>query len=603
MADFNLPTQTWMGLLPQAQSPEQQANAMLLFQKAQQMQQDRSGGNAIAQLFSNPANLQNGMVKPDVLAQGIGTGAIPPKLGLEMIGTAAELQQRQAATQANSQKVIQAQFEDATNKLGEALLPEYDNNVKLYGEKRAREIYTERRRDLIGQMKQSGMYLPQLADRFAVDVPPETLRANVLGLDKLAAGQRADRTATLAEMREARAEAKSDKPEFVGDVVNDDGTIRQGVPLRSGGPTGWMDATGNPVKTADRSVHKMSTKSEVDAENAGVPTGPTDLRGEDYLKALPASRAAMIKGYAEGRIAFPGSFSLRSPFWQKMVADITQYDPSFDAVNYNSRSRTRTSFTSGKDAQNITAFNTAIGHLGSMLNAGEKLDNFGGVLTLANPLRNVMLSASGDPRVKEFNVAAQAVASELTRAFRGTGGSLTEIQDWKKYLDAAGSPEQIRGAIKMGVDLLASRINAVGEQYRRGMGTTADVTELLTPAAKKTLQALPGGEEILSDMSNTIRPAGQATETAQQPATSTKLPGGGAEASIPPVEERKNGLAPMRAPPPPPPVAAPNTPPIELVPRAQRQDGNVVVLKDENGVQHRFVVVGGGESLIPAGAP
>src|SRR6185437_1362470 len=143
------------------------------------------------------------------------------------------------------------------------------------------------------------------------------------------------------------------------------------------------------------------------------PTGPENLHGTDYLGALPSARASLIRGYAEGRVPFPGSFSLKSPYWQKMVADITQYDPSFDAVNYNSRAATRKDFTSGKSAQNITSFNTAIGHAGTLMKAADELKNTD--YPLINKVANAYESATGDPRIVRFNTAKQAVADELTR--------------------------------------------------------------------------------------------------------------------------------------------------------------------------------------------
>jgi hypothetical protein len=80
-------------------------------------------------------------------------------------------------------------------------------------------------------------------------------------------------------------------------------------------------------------------------------------------------------------------------------------------------------------------------------------------------------SATGDPRIVAFNTAKQAVADEMTRVFRGTGGSNADIEGWEKNLNAANSPEQLNAAIKQGVNLLASRANAIGEQYKKGMGT------------------------------------------------------------------------------------------------------------------------------------
>src|SRR5690242_18664076 len=86
----------WWQMLPQAQSPEQTINAQLLAEKLAQSRQQTIGYNAIGQLFSNPANLQNGMLKPEALSQAIGAGAVPPQVGLSVMGAQSELQERQA---------------------------------------------------------------------------------------------------------------------------------------------------------------------------------------------------------------------------------------------------------------------------------------------------------------------------------------------------------------------------------------------------------------------------------------------------------------------------------------------------------------------------
>jgi hypothetical protein len=259
---------------------------------------------------------------------------------------------------------------------------------------------------------------------------------------------------------------------------------------------GYRSPDGRLIKDATN-PRKVGTKSEADAEGAMTPSGPTDLHGEEYLKALPASRAALIKGYAEGRIPVPSSFALGKPAWEKVIADLTQYDPSFDAVNYKARSATREDFTKGKSAQNITSFNTAIGHAGTLLKAADDLNNTS--FPAYNTLANFIASNTGDPRVVKFNTAKQALSDELTRAFRGTGGNVYDIKGWEESLNAANSPAQLRDAVKQAVNLLRSRIESVGEQYKRGMGTTADVMDLLTPAAKKTLESLPGGEDLRGD--------------------------------------------------------------------------------------------------------
>jgi hypothetical protein len=177
---------------------------------------------------------------------------------------------------------------------------------------------------------------------------------------------------------------------------------------------------------------------------------------------------------------------------------VAQYDPTFDAVNYSARSKARNDFTSGKSAQNVTSYNTAIGHLGTLQQAAEALNN--GSYPALNTVTNAYANATGDPRIKAFTTARQAVADELTRAFRLSGGNVSDIKGWEANINEAGSPEQLKAVIKQAVDLLGSRIHATADQYKRGMGTTANPLDLLTDSAKKTLRALPGGDQLIQEL-------------------------------------------------------------------------------------------------------
>lgn len=502
----------WQGL-PQAgqtygPDPAKMLNAQVLAEKLRGAQQERQGYNALANLFKDPSNLQNGMLTPEA-QQRLGAAGYPRQM-LEMMEAQSKIQQQRQATAMSQQKFSQAQNERSTEEMT-PLLSQYDQDVGTIGKEAALQKYRTARMETIERMAGSGTYTPQFIETVKRNPgDPEALRGAILGPKSI----QSPAEARDEVRKDERLSIEQNRAETPWRAQTIDG---KPIDLVKGQAGNWINAmTREPVAAntlKPGSLTKIGTKTEEDASTAGTPTGPTDKHGAEYIEALPAARAAMIKGYAEGRVPFPGSFSLRSPYWQKMVADIVQYDPAFDAVNYNSRSSTRRSFTAGPDAANVTSLNTAIGHLGTLLKAGDKLNNTWSPLW--NKVANFLVTQKGDPRVTGFNVAAQAVGSELTRAFRGTGGSLTEIEDWKKNLDTAGSPSQIHEAVEKAVDLLGSRISAVGEKYRRGMGTTADVTELLTPAARKTLAQLPKGEEILNDMG--IRPQGTRGEPARTP--------------------------------------------------------------------------------------
>jgi hypothetical protein len=237
------------------------------------------------------------------------------------------------------------------------------------------------------------------------------------------------------------------------------------------------------------------------------------LTGDDYLSGIKAdpSRANMVKGLAEGRVPFPAGKAAAAPYWQQLLGDVARYDPSFDAANPQSRVATRKDFTSGKSAQNITALNTVVGHLDHLDKAIDGLGNYAGdeagpVLGLPlgplahmnNAAARAIAGASGtDSRYKDFETAKTAVANELTRVFRGTGGAEADIQGWMKQLDGASSPKALKAVVRSMATLMKSRLEALGEQYKQGMGVSKDPITLLTPDKQEAYKRMLGdGQQV-----------------------------------------------------------------------------------------------------------
>lgn len=241
------------------------------------------------------------------------------------------------------------------------------------------------------------------------------------------------------------------------------------------------------------------------------------LGGQAFLDSLPTNQAAQVKALAEGRMQFPGGQGLKSPYWQNMLSAVSQYDPQFDAANYKARSQTRDSFTSGKDAANITSLNTAIGHAGTL--ASQADGTFSTPVTSANYVLNAanqhLLGSAGPTNYKQ---TASALASELTTVFRGQGGAEGDVVRNLQSLDEDASAAQKKAALSNAVELLNSRLNALGEKYNQGMGTTSDPLTLLNPHAAATLQQLRGAG---SAPVQTTVPSRNGAPTSQTPAANS----------------------------------------------------------------------------------
>ena len=220
-------------------------------------------------------------------------------------------------------------------------------------------------------------------------------------------------------------------------------------------------------------------------EGAAAPppmADPNGMHGDAYLSAIDPTIAAQVKALAEGRMAFPTGTALKSPYWQGMLQHVAQYDPSFDAVNYNARAGTRKDFTSGKAAQTVNALNTVAEHLGTLSDYTADLNNTS--FQPWNRLKNATAAMTGDPDIAKFNTAKKAVADEVAKVWRSTGGSQMDIEENLKNLDASQSPAQLNAAIGTLTKLIAGKVAALQDQYRAGMGTTQDLRPLVSPEAK-----------------------------------------------------------------------------------------------------------------------
>jgi len=253
--------------------------------------------------------------------------------------------------------------------------------------------------------------------------------------------------------------------------------------------------------------------------NAADPSENAYLGGEDFLKTLDPARAARLRAIAEGRQRFPVGRAATTPDGLRLIDELNQFSPELDATNYRARERTNADFSSGPESRNTSSLNTVIGHIDELNSTVDSLNNFNtwGFTALNAPVNWAAdkLSPDFQGREGEFTLAKQAVATEMMKAFRGGVGvgSMQEIEDWKEELDSAKSPDALHKIIRMGVRLLRSRLEALANQYNRGMSTENRPLPLLSPGtvdAFNRLEGLPsdGGDASAPASTSDVSAAG-----------------------------------------------------------------------------------------------
>jgi hypothetical protein len=178
--------------------------------------------------------------------------------------------------------------------------------------------------------------------------------------------------------------------------------------------------------------------------------------------------------------------NLRTANGQKVVAILATNHPDFDLSLAPQRNALRREYTSGTANKNLTSLNTVIGHLDTLENAAENLDN--SKLRKYNSVANYVKNETGQPEVMKFNAARNAVSNELGRVFTGVGQvTETEKQAFREDLNAANSPEQIHQVAETYIDLIKSRTDAIKSNWDQTMGGVKPPTPIINDKAKKIL--------------------------------------------------------------------------------------------------------------------
>lgn len=225
---------------------------------------------------------------------------------------------------------------------------------------------------------------------------------------------------------------------------------------------------------------------------SGAAVAGSGLSGDDYLKTLPPGVAQQVKAIADGKLQI-SPMTLRSPQGAALIQMAMQYEPGTDQTVYQSRAATAKDAASGKLSTSNNALNTVSGHLAALSDSADALNNTS--IPWVNKLKNFALRNAvpgGDAKLNAFNMNLHGVADELERAYRGAGGSEGAIQEWRRNLGEASSPESFKETMAKGAEMLQSKLEANHAQYVQGMHGKPGDFQTITPKARAALDKLKG---------------------------------------------------------------------------------------------------------------
>lgn len=251
-----------------------------------------------------------------------------------------------------------------------------------------------------------------------------------------------------------------------------------------------------PAEAAAAKTHAVTFAKQVAPvviNRAGiVPPEHADLHGQDYIATLPAGIANTVKKIASYDVPLT-TLSTRTGEREAMLERVSQFDPTFSVPKYSVRMGVMQDFTKGKTADNLTALDQALNHMGTLDSLAMALKN--NDIQAVNKIKNAIRVQLGDSSVTNYQTAQSAVGTELMRVFRQVNASESETKDWISKFPVNGSPEQIHNALMTGAKLLGGRVNALNRRWNNGMDVETGYPKMMSAEAQSVLDRLGGNRE------------------------------------------------------------------------------------------------------------
>lgn len=187
---------------------------------------------------------------------------------------------------------------------------------------------------------------------------------------------------------------------------------------------------------------------------------PPNGTGEAALAKVGPQDAGTVRALATGRISLPSSFALRTPYWQRILGILNQYDPEFS----EQRAQVRKAFTTGPDGKNIGNLNTATVHLDALGEASKALSN--GQFVPGNQTYNYVQTLFGGAAPTNFNGIKNAAAGEIAAALKGNATDI-EIHSVAQDIANKNSPQQLSEYIGTMMGILHQKLTTYKERYEQ----------------------------------------------------------------------------------------------------------------------------------------
>jgi len=199
----------------------------------------------------------------------------------------------------------------------------------------------------------------------------------------------------------------------------------------------------------------------------------------------PEQTDAMAKAIANYQLPPPSPMRMQTPQGKALLAQVLAVNPDYAAEEFGSRNKAYKDFASGKQGDQVRAFNVGISHLNTAQELASALDN--GDIRIVNAAKQRWAEEFGSPAPGNFDAAKQIIKAEVVKAISGSGGGQEDRDKALAVLNTASSPAALAGGIQTAQRLMGGQIGGLKRQYEQSTGRK-DFQRLLSPDSATFLQ-------------------------------------------------------------------------------------------------------------------
>jgi hypothetical protein len=267
------------------------------------------------------------------------------------------------------------------------------------------------------------------------------------------------------------------------------------APTTPGGSTRFSispkDYTPESLKkyAASNNVGDLIPVKGAATDNLATPGGADFTKtGDDFLTTLPAPDRVFVKKLANYDID-PKTLSTRGGEREKYLKLASQFDPSFDQKEYNTRYNAINRFATGRQGDTARSISVAIEHMDTARKLGAALQN--GDTPAINKLAQMFAEQTGKAAPTNFDAVKEIVADEVVKGVIGGAGALADREAAAQKIKRASSPAQLNGVLDSWTELLGGQLKGLERQYEAAT-KRKDFRERVTPRALEAINGKGG---------------------------------------------------------------------------------------------------------------